>query len=88
MPIQDETIQKFQDLFACTKGFQAVPLTNTPDENGKIKYKYTAFQGPIKTQHYRNHFNTAIGLIGPWQKQKEYWLKITDQNTYTTAHKQ
>ena len=41
MPIQDETIQKFQDLFACTKGFQAVPLTNTPDENGKIKYKYT-----------------------------------------------
>ena len=62
MPIQDETIQKFQDLFACTKGFQAVPLTNTPDENGKIKYKYTAFQGPIKTQHYRNHFNTAIGL--------------------------
>ena len=62
MPIQDETIQKFQDLFACTKGFQAVPLTNTPDENGKIRYKYTAFQGPIKTQHYRNHFNTAIGL--------------------------
>ena len=39
MPIQDETIQKFQDLFACTKGFQAVPLTNTPDENGKIKYE-------------------------------------------------
>ena len=58
MPIQDETIQKFQDLFACTKGFQAVPLTNTPDENGKIRYKYKAFQGPIKTQHYRNHFNT------------------------------
>ena len=41
MPIQDETIQKFQDLFACTKGFQAVPLTNTPDENGKIKYNPT-----------------------------------------------
>ena len=48
MPIQDETIQKFQDLFACTKGFQAVPLTNTPDENGKIRYKYTAFRDQLK----------------------------------------
>ena len=47
MPIQDETIQKFR-LFACTKGFQAVPLTNTPDENGKININIQLSRDQLK----------------------------------------
>ena len=50
MRIDDETIEQFPALFKTVRGFNAMPLQNTKNGNGKVKFTYSAITGHIELQ--------------------------------------
>ena len=83
MRIDDETIEQFPALFKSVRGFNAMPLQNTKNGNGKVKFTYSAITGHIKLQNYRNHFQTASGLTpSPIVDQEYCWWGAIDVDDY------